>query len=91
MERIDYRVKWSGENVTTTLREYLLSMVYTDYLHATSDSIELSFHDRDRQWSADWYPQKGDPLEVEMGTIRAGTFYIDDMYLFSLAGDAVLC
>lgn len=81
-----YKIIWSGRDVSKDVSPYLLSLRYVDNIHGKSDEIELSFEDRDDRWKKQWFPQKGDKVEVSIGIaeneerwLKCGNFQIDEI------------
>jgi len=78
-------ITYNGHNVTADLTPYLLSLTYTDNLAGTeSDSLELQLEDVDGRWWDDWYPSKGDRINLRMGyveeaSVDCGDFDVDEI------------
>jgi len=82
---------YEGKDITKDVEDYVVSLVYTDYAHGKSDSLEVTFEDRDRLWQSSWFPEKGAKLKAEIvltnwngsGTkkLPCGVFTIDEVEL----------
>ena len=57
-------IAWKGAAAAGTLGQYQTSATYTDPASGEADSLDLSLHDRDRQWIGPWLPQAGDTLSA---------------------------
>mgnify|MGYP007003801988 CR=1 FL=1 len=57
-------IAWNGAAAAGTLGQYQTSATYTDPASGEADSLDLSLHDRDRQWIGPWLPQAGDTLSA---------------------------
>lgn len=56
----------AGKDVTRDLSPYLKSVSYEDVLSGETDTCELELHDVNRLFIADWFPKRGDTLELEL-------------------------
>ncbi len=82
-----YSIIYNSKDISLDVASYAVSVSYSDYLDAKSDSIELVFEDRDDRWKNSWYPQKGDEIELKLGILEkneekwlnAGSFQIDEI------------
>ena len=82
-----YSITYNSKDISLDVASYGVSISYSDYLDAKSDSIELVFEDRDDRWKNSWYPQKGDEIELKLGILEkneekwlnAGSFQIDEI------------
>jgi len=82
---------YEGKDITKDVEDYVISLVYTDYAHGKSDSLEVVFEDRDKLWQSAWFPEKGAKLKAEIiltnwngsGTkkLPCGVFTIDEVEL----------
>lgn len=86
---------WNKRNVTKILNEYILSLTYTDYLKGQSDELTLKLINPENLFNNDWYPQKGDKIQAQIGysgqkMLNCGTFSIDEPeFEFLREGDFV--
>jgi phage protein D len=85
-----YELIWNSRNVTRDVAPYVLSITYTDELAAKDDEINITFEDSNDRWKRQWYPQKGDMLDVKIGMkdkivkmLNAGSFEIDELNFHS--------
>jgi phage protein D len=79
-----WKLTWNGKDVTTDLLPYVLSITYEDVYHGESDTIEITVENRDLRWLRDWYPEKGDTVNLSIGYkgekyLPCGDFEIDEM------------
>lgn len=83
-------VKFNGQNVSTTLSNFLESFSYTDVASGESDSIDISLHNIGMEWLGEWYPTKGDKVEASIAfkdwnkkgknlSLLCGKFVLDDI------------
>jgi phage protein D len=57
----------------------MLSLTYSDKVKGESDEVEIELEDVDDLWKNAWYPEKGAKLTVTIGTLKCGTFEIDEI------------
>lgn len=55
-------------DISEDLRNYLLSMTYTDNMSGEVDTCDLTLEDRARLWSGDWLPEQGAFLDITLFT-----------------------
>lgn len=84
------KITIAGTDVTKDLSPYLRSLTYEDVLSGETDTIEIELMDRDRRFIGDWFPSRGDTLEVELirenwqgdeqtETLPLGLFEVDEI------------
>lgn len=85
VKRAIFKVIYNGTNITEDVSRHLISMTYTDNVHGKSDEIELILDDAGAQWRNEWYPQKGDRVNVKLGyendLLNCGDFFVDEIEL----------
>lgn len=83
-------LSFNGKSVTTTLKDYLESVSYTDVASGSSDSIDISVHNIGMKWLGAWYPKKGDKIKGSITfkdwnaagkdlKLNCGTFVLDSI------------
>lgn len=83
-------LSFNGKNVTTTLKDYLESVTYTDVASGSSDSIDIALHNIGMKWLGAWYPKKGDKIKGSITfkdwdaagkdlKLSCGTFVLDSI------------
>lgn len=83
-------LSFNGKSVTTTLKDYLESVSYTDVASGSSDSIDISVHNIGMKWLGAWYPKKGDKIKGSITfkdwnaagkdlKLNCGTFTLDSI------------
>lgn len=81
-------ILYNSQDITLDVSQYLDRFNYTDNQSGKADEINLSFDDSEGLWSNQWYPTKGDQLEVEFGyqdlNVSAGFFTIDEVTISGL-------
>ena len=55
---------WNGAAVKSKMLGQTTEITYTDPASGEADSLDISIHDRDRQWTVAWMPLEGDTLEA---------------------------
>jgi len=60
--RTECAFKFNGKSVTVYLQDYLENVSYTDVASGSSDSLDITVHNIDKQWMDNWYPVKGDKV-----------------------------
>ena len=56
---------YNGAAVKTVMDEYITDISYTDPASGAADSLDISIHDRARQWITAWMPISGDTLSAK--------------------------
>lgn len=59
-----------GKDVSKDIEPYLLSVSYTDVLEGESNTAQISLHDRERLFIADWFPHRGDSAEISLSKLN---------------------
>jgi uncharacterized protein len=78
-----FTIKYEGTDISRDLEALLISLTYTDRLHASSSDLEIVLENRDRRWMNTWLPKKGDEVLITLGykggdILDAGRFEFDD-------------
>lgn len=80
-----FKVVYNGTNITEDVSRHLISLTYTDNVSGKSDEIELTLDDASAQWRNEWYPSKGDKINVKIGwpgdILNCGDFTVDEIEL----------
>uniref|UniRef100_A0AAU8B575 Tail protein n=1 Tax=Dulem virus 34 TaxID=3145752 RepID=A0AAU8B575_9CAUD len=66
--RAEVELTYNGAAVTTKMAPYQTEVAYTDPASGEADSLDISIHDRETQWTTAWVPITGDTLSA---TIKA--------------------
>lgn len=79
-----FQIKYSGKNITADVSKYVISVTYSDAEEDQSDEVVLTMEDSEANWRDEWYPTKGDTLELEIGyegeqLTPCGKFVIDEL------------
>lgn len=88
--RAGISLSYSGKNITSQIKQYVISATYTDVANGKSDSISISLEDRNQKFIDAWRPAKGDRMSMyiitenweQNGDTRnfyCGEFLIDDL------------
>lgn len=88
--RVTTQVIIEGKDITSDIEEYLTGMSYTDVLEGESNTAQITLHDRERLFIADWFPKRGDSASITMSKhtwseesgedfIDLGIFEIDEI------------
>lgn len=84
----EYRVIYAKKDVTADFRPLLKRLAYSDSIEGKASSVELELRDKEGMFRGAWFPEVADVIEVEIGTLKCGTYYVDDISLRgSSAGD----
>lgn len=59
-----------GKDVTKDLEPYRTALSYTDVLEGESNTAQISLHDRERLFIADWFPKRGDSAEISLSKLN---------------------
>lgn len=89
-----YEIFYNGKNVSRDIVPFVKGLSYTDNTTKESDEIEILLDDSLKLWQFDWYPTKGDKMQIKIfsdeGTLNCGVFTIDQMTAnFTGDGDEV--
>lgn len=88
IKQIAVSITYNQKDVTSDLTPYLKAISYTDHVKGEADDISLEFENIAGKWLNEWYPNKGDRLDVlitqDDNTLNCGTFQIDEI---DLSGD----
>lgn len=98
--KVTTTLKFNGDNVTTSLADYLESVTYEDVASGSSDSLEITLQNIDEKWLNGWYPTKGDTVSGKIkfadwdtaGTdlsLSCGTFTLDEIKFYGNSKKAV--
>ena len=82
-----YKLTWNGKDVSADMSQYLLSLTFEDREEGESDSLSFVVDDKDGKWRNEFYPRKGDPVELEIGWsggefTYCGEFQIDQIEVY---------
>jgi len=66
VRRADFRVVYSGKDVTEDVAPAVVEINYTDNLTA-DDLLEITVENKDGRWLNSWFPEDGDEIEVWVG------------------------
>lgn len=84
----EYRVIYAKKDVTADFRPLLKRITYSDSIEGKTSSVELELRDKEGMFRGAWFPEVADIIEVEIGTLKCGTYYVDEVSLRgSSAGD----
>ena len=82
---VSYKVLYNNKNITKDISDHLLSLSYTDKVAGESDEIQIQLEDKDGLWQNDWWPEKGDTIEVQIidgdAALPCGKFTLDEKEL----------
>jgi phage protein D len=75
---------WRGKDVTADLKTFVSEINYSDELADKSDELTIVLEDRDGLFRGDWWPERGDIIELSLGCAgeglaRIGSFEIDEV------------
>ena len=63
------KVVYKGEDISKEIQEYILDFSYTDNDNDTED-LQLTLENKEELWYRDWFPEKGDTIEVTILMFR---------------------
>lgn len=83
VKRPKYEVIYNSADITEDISRFLIGLTYTDCVQGKSDGLDIELEDTDFLWQNDWFPAKGDTLEVRIGydnlLVPCGLFEIDEV------------
>ena len=62
--RISTIVLIDGKDITQDIADYLTGVSYTDELEGEANTAQITLHDRERLFIADWFPKRGDSANI---------------------------
>lgn len=94
INRPQFKIRYGAKDITRDISAALITVTYTDVEEGESDEITFTLADPEGQWRDEWYPKKGDSMELEIGyddaLMPCGKFVIDEMEInFGSSGDTV--
>lgn len=63
----DFKIVFAGKDITTDVSQDIVSLSYSDFIDGQSDECTVIFSNIDGKWFNDWYPNKGDALQISLG------------------------
>lgn len=79
------RLTYNSRDITRDVSPYLASLQYTGEVKGKADTVEVVMEDTAALWRNNWYPTKGDRLELEIGypelMVACGAFTVDEIAL----------
>lgn len=85
--RANFKVTYNKKDISSDLVPFLRSIRYKDNAEGKADELELSLENVDAFWENEWYPEKGDTIECEIGyeaLMNCGTFEVDEIEITSI-------
>lgn len=82
--RPQFRIQYNSRDITRDVSPYLVSCRYTGEEKDAADTIEITFEDTAALWRNNWYPVKGDIVNLEIGytgLVSCGNFKVDEIAL----------
>lgn len=64
--KAEVKIIYQGKDISRDIAPYLVSFTFNDNSGDKSDDINFSLADRDSLWLADWFPSKGDKVQVSI-------------------------
>ena len=78
-----YQIIYNGKNISRDISDMVMSLSYTDKIEGGSDEIEITVEDINKQWINNWYPQKGDTIQISIycngQQLNCGAFTVDEI------------
>lgn len=74
-----YRIIYSGKDITKDLNEILVNLKVVDRLEGKAGDLEIELEDHENKFMGDWYPEIDDKIEVWIGTLNCGAFWVDEV------------
>jgi phage protein D len=89
---VDYTILYNQKDISLDISNYIISIQYADKVTGESDTLEISVDDHDQRWQNDWYPAKGDNLQLiirkDGQQLNCGVFEADELASSSsISGD----
>lgn len=80
-----FQLIYNGKNITNDLTPYLLNVTYNDAEEGESDEVTFTVEDTDGRWLNEWYPSKGDTVDLAIGygenLMNCGRFVVDEIQI----------
>ena len=78
-----YLIKYNATDITADISTMVEAVVFTDNLEGKTDELDIILDNSDGRWTRDWYPAKGDKIEISIGyddnLLNCGTFSVDEL------------
>lgn len=74
-----YKILYSGKDISKNLSEILVSMEFIDRLEGHAGDLSIELADHEAKFMGDWYPETDDKIEVWIGELNCGTFWVDEV------------
>lgn len=68
MRSVSALIEYQGKDITKDISKFLKSISYTDVLSGEADDVQVTLEDKEGIWRAEWFPKKGDTLNVTFKT-----------------------
>lgn len=80
-----FKLVYAGKDITKDISKYLTQVSYTDNSSEQSDEMSFTVEDNNGLWRGDWFPSKGDTVELSIGydneLLDCGKFTVDEIEL----------
>lgn len=63
----DFKIVFAGKDITADVSDDVIRLTYSDFIDGQSDECSVTFCNIDGKWFDDWYPNKGDALQISLG------------------------
>ena len=70
--RTEVEISINSQNISKDIAPYLLSLTVNEVLEGESSTAEIELADRDRIWTADWFPERGSTCDITVVKITDG-------------------
>ena len=64
--KISVKIIIEGKDITQDIASYLTGVSWTDELEGEANTAQISLHDRERLFIADWFPKRSDTASIKL-------------------------
>lgn len=74
-----YKIVYSGKDITKDISEILVSLEFVDRIEGKAGDLCLKLADHEARFADEWYPETDDKIEVWIGDLYCGAFWVDEV------------
>ena len=64
--RASVKCLYQGTDITNDLQPFIKSFTVREVLSGEADSADITLQDREELWQGDWFPEKGDMMDITL-------------------------
>ena len=59
-------VDYNGKDISKNIEQYMTGFSVSEVMSGEGNKADIALEDREEMWMGDWFPQRGDTLEISM-------------------------